>query len=55
MDVTESRGLLLHMEWADSLALEAALGVPALARDKRLLTRFRRAERRADPWLSSCC
>ena len=40
MDVTESRCLLLHMEWADSLAWNAALGVPALARDERLLKRL---------------
>jgi hypothetical protein len=38
MDATESRCLLLHMEWADSLAWNAALGVPALAQDERLLT-----------------
>jgi uncharacterized damage-inducible protein DinB len=40
MDVTESRDLLLHMEWADSLALNAALGVPTLAQDERLLRRL---------------
>lgn len=32
--------LLLHMEWADALAWNAALGVPALARDERLLKRL---------------
>jgi uncharacterized damage-inducible protein DinB len=40
MDVTESRCLLLHMEWADSLAWNAALGVPALAQDESLLKRL---------------
>ncbi len=40
MDVNESRFLLLHMEWADSLAFSAALGVPALAQDESLLKRL---------------